>query len=152
MSEIKGSINLQIIESKKKPVRIDENSPAAAAAAAHSLAGPSAILPAAVAVEPATVKPPKTCWQRFLSFWRHLTLEPAYMMFAMGMGIYYIVAWELYIEKVCRVNLNYTDEICDNIHDHEEEQVHVQKYVSTLQIYSTVLQAIPGEELTMARD
>ena len=151
MSEIKGSINPQIIDSKKKSVRIDENSAAAAAAAANSLAGPAAFLPA-VAVEPATVKPPKTCWQRFLSFWRHLTLEPAYMMFAMGMGTYYIVAAELYIEKVCRVNLNYTDEICDNIHDHNEEQVHVQKYVSTLKIYSTVLQAIPGEELTMARD
>ena len=96
------------------------------------------------AKDDAKEKPPKSCWDKFMSFWRHLTLEPAYMMFAMGMGVYYIVAAELYIEKVCRVNLNYTDEVCDNIHDHRDKQVTVQKYVSTLKIYSTVLQAIPG--------
>ena len=45
---------------------------------------------------------------------------------------------------MCKVNLALGDEICDNIQEHKDEQVEVQKYVSTLKIYNSILQAIPS--------
>ena len=42
------------------------------------------------------------------------------------------------------MNLAYGDEICDNIQQHKEEQVEVQKYVSTLRIYNSILQSVPS--------
>ena len=38
---------------------------------------------------------------------------------------------------------NNREEVCDNIQNHTEKQVEVQKYVSTLKSYNQVLQAIP---------
>ena len=45
---------------------------------------------------------------------------------------------------MCKVNLALGDEICNNIQEHKDEQVEVQKYVSTLKIYNSILQAIPS--------
>ena len=59
-------------------------------------------------------------------------------------GFYVIVAQNLYIDKVCKVNLNFTTEVCDNIQAHEDEQIEVQKYVAALQSYNSILQAVPG--------
>ena len=42
------------------------------------------------------------------------------------------------------MNLNYSREICDNLQQHEEEQVEVQKYVSSLQAYNSMIQVSPN--------
>ena len=47
-----------------------------------------------------------------------------------------------FLRQVCNVNLNYTQEICDNIQDYEDEQVEVQKYVSELQAYNKIVQVL----------
>lgn len=78
------------------------------------------------------------------SFFQNITVEPAYLIFAISQGLYMIVASELYITKVCKVNLAFSEEICDNIQQHKDEQVQVQKYVSTLKIYNSILQAFPS--------
>ena len=83
-------------------------------------------------------------WHNIKNVFLNITIEPAFLLFAISQGLYLIVASELYIQKVCKVNLAYGDEICDNIQQHKEEQVEVQKYVSTLKIYNSVLQAIPS--------
>ena len=38
------------------------------------------------------------------------------------------------------MNLNFTRDICDNIQQHEEEQVEVQKYAASLQAYNSMIQ------------
>ena len=73
-----------------------------------------------------------------------VTVEPCLFFFALCHGMYVIIAQSLYIAKVCEVNLGFDKVICDNITHNKEEQVIVQKYVSELQAYSGVLQAIPS--------
>ncbi len=54
---------------------------------------------------------------------RGLPLEPAYLCLAVTFGLHLIVGQELYLQKVCRVNKGYTDEVCDNLQQHDHEQV-----------------------------
>ena len=89
------------------------------------------------------IKPAKV-WKTVKEFFMTITVEPAYLIFAISQGLYLIVSSELYISKVCKVNLAFGDEVCDNIQQHRDKQVEVQKYVSTLKIYNSILQAIPA--------
>ncbi|TRY72725.1 hypothetical protein TCAL_00269 [Tigriopus californicus] len=73
-----------------------------------------------------------------------ITVEPAALLLTICTGVYVLVSSELYISKVCKVNLALGEDVCDNIQDHNEEQVLVQKYVSKLKIYNRVLQSIPS--------
>ena len=73
-----------------------------------------------------------------------ITIEPVFLLLAMCYGSYILSAKELYIVKVCNVNLYYSREICDNFHEHKEVEVEVQEYVATLQAYNSIIQAIPG--------
>ena len=52
----------------------------------------------------------------------------------------------LMIEKTCRINLNFTGEICDDIEDHPVESDRVQQEVTQLNLYNTFLSAIPWSE------
>ena len=86
-----------------------------------------------------------TCMKNsFLNVWRNITIEPVFLLFMLNYGVFGMVASTLYIDKVCRVNLNFTSEICDHIHYHEDEQIQVQEYASTLKMYNSILQAVPG--------
>ena len=62
-------------------------------------------------------------WSQIRLFFVSITIEPAYLIFAISQGLYIIVSSELYISKVCKVNLALGDEICDNIQQHRDEQV-----------------------------
>jgi membrane-anchored glycerophosphoryl diester phosphodiesterase (GDPDase) len=73
-----------------------------------------------------------------------VTLEPVLILFSLSQGLLMIASQSLYIDKVCKVNLAMGDEICDNIQQHEEEQVRVQQYVAVLQGYSGILQSMPA--------
>ena len=81
---------------------------------------------------------------RLIDIWKNITIEPVYLLFTFNYGIFGIVSQDLYIEKVCRVNLNFNSTICDNIQKYENEQIQVQEYTSTLKMYNTILQTIPG--------
>ena len=46
---------------------------------------------------------------------KNTTIEPVFLLFGFCLGIHLIAVEELYISKVCNVNLNYTKATCDNI-------------------------------------
>ena len=79
--------------------------------------------------------------QRLMRIWKNITVEPVVILFMLNYGLFSIVSATLYIEKICRVNLNFSDIICDDIQNHENEQIQVQKYSADLKMYNSVLQA-----------
>ena len=61
-------------------------------------------------------------------------------------GISMLIVQEMYIEKTCSVNFNYSMDICGNLikGNHSEIQGEVQKHVAILQGVNGFLQAVPG--------
>ncbi len=51
--------------------------------------------------------------------------------------------------QVCKVNFALGDEICNDLQHNREEQVRVQKYVSTLKIWNRVIEAVPAVLFTL---
>merc|ERR1712126_26237 len=51
---------------------------------------------------------------------------------------------ELYLDKACKVNLNYSAEVCDDMNSNNVTQVEVQKFVSGVQAFNGILQSVPA--------
>ena len=58
-----------------------------------------------------------------LSSYKQVTVEPVVMLFCLNLGLTGISSQDLYLQKACRVNLNISQEICDNLHNNREAQV-----------------------------
>jgi len=51
---------------------------------------------------------------------------------------------QLYLDKACQVNLNYTAAECREMSNNTRLQVEVQELVARVQAYNGVLQSLPG--------
>ena len=80
---------------------------------------------------------------------RKVSLEPVFFLYCVNIGLTVISTQGLYLDKACKVNLNHTEEICDNIHDHSDIQKETQKYVSEIQAYNGMLQSAPAIIFTL---
>ena len=80
---------------------------------------------------------------------RYISLEPVFLLFSLNSGLIRISSQGLYLDKACLVNLNYTEDICCNIHNHTEIQKVTQKYVSEIQGYNGMLQSAPAIIFTL---
>ena len=65
---------------------------------------------------------------------RNIHLGPVVFLFYICFGIFFVTSQQLYIEKACKVNLNYSEEVCDNIKQHNETQIEAQKLISEIQV------------------
>jgi len=79
----------------------------------------------------------------------HISLEPVFFLFCVNLGLIGISTQGLYLNKACLVNLNHTEEVCGNIHDHIEIQKETQKFVSEIQAYNGMLQSAPAIVFTL---
>ena len=75
-----------------------------------------------------------SCWDKLRSFFASINVEPMLFLLAMSIGMVSIPSQEMYIQKTCKVNLNYSEAICDNINNHSEIQIETQKFVSEIQV------------------
>ena len=62
-------------------------------------------------------------------------VELAVFIRVFSFGLHSVVATDLLLDKACRVDLNFTNEICANINEHSEENDSVQKLVTTFNMY-----------------
>ena len=87
----------------------------------------------------------------FKEFVTEINVEPAMLFFFVGMGMFYMPSQvhfsqvlvilyicintkELYLEKTCKVNLNHSSGICDNLANHSTIKIDVQKEVAGIQV------------------
>ena len=82
----------------------------------------------------------KTKLKDIVGSFRHISLEPVFLLFAIGIGLISISSQSIYIDKACNVNLNQTESVCDNIQEFNQTQTDTQKYVSGIQAYNGALQ------------
>ena len=54
---------------------------------------------------------------------KNITVEPIVFLYILTFSTYSIVFQNLQIEKACKVNLNQTADICDNLNDLVNEQI-----------------------------
>ena len=90
--------------------------------------------------------------------WKNITLEPVVLLFAINFGFFAIASDQLYVDKMCQVNLlntsytnietnvtqTYTKEICENIYDYPDLQTNLQQQTTALKTISRSLQSIPS--------
>jgi len=79
----------------------------------------------------------------------HISLEPVFFLFCVSNGLIRISTQALYLDKACLVNLNYPEEICENINNHTQMHKETQKLVSEIQAYNGMLQSAPAIIFTL---
>ncbi|XP_041975986.1 solute carrier family 46 member 3-like [Aricia agestis] len=77
---------------------------------------------------------------------RNITVEPSMIMFVTGYTIYSLVSQNLSLEKACRVNLNFTEQICDSlklqtVESENQYERQVQQLVTKMLAYKTYITA-----------
>ena len=78
--------------------------------------------------------------QYAISAWKNLTIEPVVCFYLTSVGLISVIRPNLLIDKACRVKLNYTEEICDNLDQNNngtesDELIEVQKGSNLLIIW-----------------
>ena len=70
-------------------------------------------------------------------------VELAGFLVTFAFGLHGVIQTNLVIEKTCRVNLNLSGAVCDDIGHHEQEQNLVQQSVTDINLYFTFLSSVP---------
>ena len=77
---------------------------------------------------------------------RNISVEPIFILYMLTFSTYNIVLQNLMIEKACKVNLNQTASVCDNLQEPENVDIQndVQKLVTNINMYKNFCSTIPA--------
>lgn len=89
----------------------------------------------------------RNCGATCLYIIKNITVEPTMMFFIIGAILMIQTTQNLSLDKACRVNLNFTTEICDSLRQQTLEsqniyELETQKLLATYLPYKTYIQAI----------
>ena len=83
---------------------------------------------------------------RIKNILRNISVEPIFILYMLTFSTYNIVLQNLMIEKACKVNLNQTASVCDNLQEPENVDIQndVQKLVTNINMYKNFCSTIPA--------
>lgn len=61
---------------------------------------------------PTVDEPQPSFVARFVAFWRSITVEPIVITFIISLYLMTLTDQNMYLEKACRVNQNYSADVC----------------------------------------
>ncbi|XP_068215350.1 proton-coupled folate transporter-like [Palaemon carinicauda] len=88
----------------------------------------------------------QSCGQRLRNLICNITVEPLLFLHAMSYAVASVFNTNMMVDKVCKLQLNYSQDVCDNLDsgDHELEQDAVQKVTSVYQLYCNWIESSLG--------
>ena len=71
-------------------------------------------------------------------FWQNLTIEPVVFFYLMSVGLISVIRPTLLLDKACRIKLNFTQEICDDLEKYNKtEEVQKEVHIGASQFWKT---------------
>ena len=71
-------------------------------------------------------------------FWQNLTIEPVVFFYLMSVGLISVIRPTLLLDKACRIKLNFTEEICDDLEKYNKtEEVQKEVHIGASQFWKT---------------
>lgn len=77
-------------------------------------------------------------------WWKNLTVEWFLFLFMFGSTLSMTTDSNLFMERACLVNFNYSQEVCANLTNHQDVLNQVQATTTRINQYNTLLQMLPG--------
>ncbi|CAB4068609.1 unnamed protein product [Lepeophtheirus salmonis] len=78
------------------------------------------------------------------SFVSAITIEPAVFCLVFSYGVLINVTPTLLLDRCCRADYGYSQDICDNLKEHENELKECQIWSNQINVYKQLLQSIPS--------
>ena len=83
--------------------------------------------------------------------WKNLTIEPVVFLYLTSVGLTYVIRPNLLIDKACRIKLNLSEEICDNLSQNSTDPnlIQVQKVVADYERSLNLAATLPRVVFTL---
>lgn len=86
--------------------------------------------------------PQRTKWQILLAALRSISVEPVMLLDGVAYSNMVVLVENLQMDKVCRVNLNHSAEVCGNLSEHKAVRDDMTREVSVFAMYNGIITSI----------
>ncbi|XP_037803528.1 proton-coupled folate transporter-like [Penaeus monodon] len=86
--------------------------------------------------------PERTKWQILLAALRSISVEPVMLLDGVAYSNMVVLVENLQMDKVCRVNLNHSAEVCGNLSEHKAVRDEMTREVSVFAMYNGIITSI----------